>query len=292
MKALKKSGILLWSAILLTTMSLLTSSCSDKPTSEAVTEEKEPEVVTEEVKYDVNDVSSIIKAVEMAAGSWDKLWEQKDVEFNYQYLQADGKKDISVERYIFDNEASWARYTTHEVNVMPDAEGEVIQSFNGESASASMDGKIMEDPAAVGLADFLRRANYFWFTMNFKLGNPGTRHEYMGQETVNGKTYDKVSVSYHAEAVGKPQNDVYIVYVNPETKLIDRFLFSLPAFGVNDPVLLMEVGYSDINGLKLPTNRNVYMPNEQGEYPETPSLRQISENVKFNNGFSTEDFVL
>ncbi|MEM7548669.1 MAG: hypothetical protein AAF363_03285 [Bacteroidota bacterium] len=269
-------------------------SCSQKQASEETaqneTEAPVEEEAPEEITYDVNDVASIIEAVEMASGSWDKLWEQKDVEYTYTYASSDGKKDVSLERYIFDNENSWGKYSAHQINVLPEAEGEVIQCYIDNKPEISLNGEKMEGPEVIGGTEFLRKVNYFWFAMNFKLGDPGTSHEYMGQEEVNGVTYDKVGVSYDSETTGKPENDSYIVYVNPETKLIDRFFFSLPAWGVQEAVLLMEVDYTEMNGLQLPLVRRAYIPNEQGEYPETASVTQTSENIKFNNGFTVEDF--
>ena len=126
--------------------------------------------------------------------------------------------------------------------------------------------------------------------MNFKLADPGTIHKYEGLEVVNGISYDKVSIAYESEVTGKPQNDAYIVYINPDTKLIDRFFFSLPAMGVNQPAILMEVDYADYNGLKLPTTRRAYMPDPKtGKLATSPSLVQTSTNLKFENGFTAED---
>lgn len=274
-------------------MAILLANCSkpaETPVAEAPPEEPEEVIIT----YDVNDASSIIQAVEATAGDWDNLWALKDVEFTYSYHSpADDKMDLSTERYMFDTEHSWAKYSRHEINVFPEQEGETIQCYDGkDKAEVSLNGEVLEDEEALGLSQFLRKANYFWFVMNFKLDNPGTVHEYMGQEEVNGTTYDKVKVSYESEVTGKPENDTFVLFVNPETKLVDRFLFSLPAWEVMDPVLLMEVEYTEMEGLMLPTLRRAYIPNDEGQYSETPNLVQTSSDIKFNNGFTPEDFVV
>ena len=246
-----------------------------------------------EIQYDANNAESIIKAIESAAGGWENLWKLNDVEFTYTYHQPEtGKKDESVEQYHFDSESSRAVYETHEVNVFPDKTGKVIQCYDGTKAEVMFNGKKLDDPEAIGLSSFLRTANYFWFTMNFKLGNPGTAYELMDHETVNNINYDKVKVSYDNEVTGKPNNDTFILFVNPETHLVDRFLFSLPDWNVMDPVLLMEVEYSEHEGLKLPTKRYAFIPDEQGNYASDPSLVQTTSNIKFNNGFTLEDFRL
>ncbi len=261
---------------------------STKTTSEEVSKKEEPE--HKEITYDVKKPETIIKAISQASGGWNTLWNLKDVEYTYTYEQADGKKDVSIERYIFDGEYSWGKYTTHQVNVLPEGNQSIIQNYAKGKATVSMDGKEVTDEKILGTADFLRQVNYYWFMMNFKIGDPGTTYEYLGQETVDGKTYDKVTVTYDPIKTGKEANDAYILYVNPETKLIDQFYFSLPAWGINDTVLLMKVKYTEIDGIQVPTHRYAYIPNDKGEFPEEPSLSEISTDIKFNNGFKPEDF--
>ena len=234
--------------------------------------------------------TELIKSLEKAAGGWNALWDQKDVEFEYDYsYPAKGVKDFSVERYIFDGEHSWAKYTTHQVNIMPKEEGVVEMGLVNNVTTMTKDGEPVTDEKVVGTADFLRRANFFWFTMNFKLANPGTIHKYLGQEELAGITYEKVEVTYDSEETGKKNNDTYILYINPETSLVDQFYFSLPDFGVTSPVLKMKVTYSEINGLQIPARRDVWFPNDQGAYSEDANLVQKSLNIKFNNGFKPED---
>jgi len=274
---------------------LLFLSCNQKKEKNnieetATTEAVEKEAPKEkEITYDVNQPTTIIQAISEASGGWNNLWNLKDVQYTYTYEQADGKKDVSVERYIFDGEHSWGKYSIHQVNVMPEGEQSVIQYFAKGKATASMDGKEITDKKILGATDFLRQVNYYWFMMNFKIGDPGTSYEYKGQETVEGKVYDKVTITYDPEKTGKEANDAYILYVNSETKLIDQFYFSLPAWGINDAVLLMKVKYTEIDGIQVPTHRYAYIPNEKGEFPEKPSISEISTDVKFNNGFTSED---
>lgn len=236
------------------------------------------------------DPSDLIKQMEAKVGGWDKLWAQKDVEFQYNYVYADGKQDVSTERYIFEGEHSWAKYTQHDINVLPGKGGVVIQSLVNNQPACAQDGKAMNDQQVLGGTDFLRRANYFWFAMFHKLQNPGTIHKYLGTESVDGVNYHKISVAYESDKTGKPQNDAYVLYLNPETMLVDQFFFSLPAMGVHQPVLKMKVEYEAINGLLLPTKRWAYQPGPDGKPNAEPFLTQTSTQVKFNNGFTPEDF--
>ena len=89
----------------------------------------------------------------------------------------------------------------------------------------------------------------------------------------------------------KEQNDIYMLYVNPETKVIDRFYFSLPFLGVNDPVFIADYEYEDVDGQLISTKRTYYLPNEQGAYEDDPSLVQTMTNVTFGNGFTVENLM-
>ena len=73
--------------------------------------------------------------------------------------------------------------------------------------------------------------------------------------------------------------------------MIDFFYFSLPAMGVNDPIIKMEIGYDVVDGIYIPARRKSYAPNpETGKY--TLNGEYTFSNIKFNNGFKKEDFAL
>lgn len=261
----------------------LMSSCQNKTTAG----HNEHKVAT----YNVNDPKSIAENVVHASGGIEKLKSLKDVTYLYTYNDlAKGAKDISTERYVFEGELSYGKYSTHKVHVSPDLDGSITQVYDGKNAFVMHNNAKLETPEAVGTAMFLRQVNYFWLTMFFKMNDPGTIHEFMGKEKVGGITYDKLKVTYNAVSTGKEVNDGYILYVNPLTKLVDQFLFSLPAMGVNDIVLLMKVDYEEFKGVKLPTTRKMHAPDGKGGHTPNPVLIQTSTGLTFNNGFKTSDF--
>ncbi|MDT0608105.1 DUF6503 family protein [Croceitalea rosinachiae] len=266
-------------------------SCAEKTKKEV----KKTGAVVEEVEkapiYDTNDPQTVLAAIEYAHGGWNDLWKKGDVQYTYNYHSTDANKtDISTERYIFSNEASYGHYTKHEINVMPDVEGNVTQCFDGEKTVVLINGEKTDNPQGNVVGDFLRKANYFWFVMPYKLNDQGTITTYIGQEELNGKTYDKLNVTYDPKLTGKEENDIYILYVNPETKLIDRFFFSLPFMGVNEPVIIADYEYSDVEGQMIATKRNYYMPSPNG-YADSPNLVQTLTDIKFNSGFTTDNLM-
>lgn len=243
--------------------------------------------VKKEVVYDVNQPATLIKAVADATGGYDNLYALNDVQFDYSYIHPDGQKDVSVERYIFEGEVSWAKYSTHQINAAPTLKGDFVQFRKGDVATVALDGKSLEDPKLIGTAQFLRHANYMWFTMMFKLTDSGLVYEYNGQETIDGTNYDVVTVTYDKAATGKAADDIYKVHINPTTKLVDSFYFSLPAFGINAPVLFAKLTYTEIDGIQVITRRQMFKPSADGKGKE-PMVDQLTENVKFNNGFTAE----
>lgn len=248
-------------------------------------------VQVESSAADLTKEQQLIQALEAVNGGWEHLLSKQDVSFHYKYHDFAKGTDISEERYIFEGEASWADYTQHEVNILPDEEGKVMQSWVNGQSEMTLNGELVTDEDELAFTAFLRRANYFWFTMMYKLDDPGTQHEYLGTEEVNGIEYDKMSLTYEGASTGKEQNDGYVLYINPETHLVDFFYFSLPLFGVNEPVLRMELEYEEVDGLYIATTRKLFAPNpEKGEYVQ--GGQYVSSEIQFNNGFKEGDLAL
>jgi hypothetical protein len=230
---------------------------------------------------------SYVEAMVGAVGGRDSFYALKDVEYEYTY-RTKGKEDISVERYIFDGELSWAKFTKREAVLLVDLNGELIQGYDGQESWATLDGKLMEDPQALRMADFLRKTNYYWFTMMFKLLDPGAAYAYKGTKAGDGIEYDLIEITFN-EGVGDAQ-DIYVLYINPETRLVDQFLFTVMDFGRQDP-LLMKVEYEEVAGVKLPSKRR-YVPADWEGVPAEDQgwTDEISTSIKFKNGFQKAMF--
>lgn len=234
---------------------------------------------------------ALINKMQTVTGDYAKLWSKKDVSFDYVYDNFDAGKDVSQEKIIFDGEHTWASYSIHQRNVLPKQEGIAEQSLINGVPQLTLNGKFVTDKEALGATVFIREVNPFWFSMIYKLKDNGTIYSYLGKEEVDGTQYDKVSLKYDNGVTQKPADDEYILYFNPDSHLLDFFYFSLPAFGVNKPILKMTLSYEVIEGIYVPTLRESFGPNpETGEYQL--GGRYTFKNVKFNNGFKAEDLSL
>jgi uncharacterized protein DUF6503 len=234
--------------------------------------------------------NELLNALIEVNGGYKHIASKKDVQFTYIYDNQAKGKDVSTERHIFNGEHSWASYEQHERNVLPKQKGVALQSLIHGKPSLTLNRKPITDQKALDATVFLRKVNFYWFTMMYKLNDPGTNYHYLGTETVNHITYDKVSLHYDAAITKKENNDEYILYFNPNTHLVDFFYFSLPDWGVDKPILKMTLAYEKVDGVYLSTVRKSYGPNAKGEY-ELGGIYTCKD-IKFNNDFKVDDFKL
>ncbi|MEO1052702.1 MAG: DUF6503 family protein [Bacteroidota bacterium] len=265
--------------------------CSGGQTGGETAEQKEePVAETTPVEEEPSEAKKLVMEMVAANGGVDKFNSLNDVEFEYTYTDLLGNlSDVSTERYIFDGEYSWAQYDVHDKFVMPGQEGSVIQGYNGNECWSTFAGAAVTDSATMKMTDFLRKTNYYWFTMMYKLLDPGLTYELQGKKTINDLEYDIVKVGFEG-GVGDVQ-DTYVLYINPETKLVDQFLFTVLDFGIQDP-LLMVVEYQDVDGVKVPSYRKYGPGSWEGDINPDGiwAAENHYKNVKFNNGFDKASF--
>jgi hypothetical protein len=83
--------------------------------------------------------------------------------------------------------------------------------------------------------------------------------------------------------------DTYLLYINSQTKLVDRFLFTVMAFNMTNP-FVMDVEYETVEGVKLPLRRRYTKASWNGKILDPDWTEEVSMNIKFNNGFSRDLF--
>jgi hypothetical protein len=112
----------------------------------------------------------------------------------------------------------------------------VIENLNTKEGTAWMNGQKLEGEKA---AEMLKNAygawvnDSYWLIMPYKIHDPGVNLSYAGEETVDGKTYDKLALSF--EHVGLTPGDRYWAYVNRDTHLMDRWAFILESMPKDGP---------------------------------------------------------
>jgi hypothetical protein len=104
----------------------------------------------------------------------------------------------------------------------------VLENINTKEGTAYLEGRKAEGEKA---AELLKNAygawinDTYWLLMPYKLRDPGVNLSYAGEETIDGKTYDKLALSF--ANVGLTPGDRYWAYINRDTGLMDRWAFIL-----------------------------------------------------------------
>jgi len=238
---------------------------------------------------EAQEARQLISKVIEANGGQDGLHKLKDVSYDYHFLVKDNKvEDVSKERYIFNGEVSFAEYTKREIYALPQMPGKkYTQYFNGNKTVSTMDGNVITDQQPAFYGHILRKTNYYWFTMMFKLLDPGVNHKMLASRNVDGTTYRIVEMTF-GENIGESSKDKYVLYINPKTNRIDQFLYNATGFGVTEPSI-MKLKYEKIDGVYVSTYRKYAPADWDGNKKEGAWTEQYTKNVKFNNGYNLEN---
>lgn len=216
-------------------------------------------------------------------GDYQTLFNKQDVVYTYTYTTPDGKSDISTEKYIFNGELSYGLYHQHE-RTLTELEGTMEQGYDGTEYWLKHNGKVLNDATLLKRVKFNRPTNFYWFAMFQKLLDAGLNYEYLGEQD----GYDIVKITFNT-ADGKP-TDIYQVYINPKTSLVDHFLFTVADFGVMETPFLMQLEYESIDELLMPTKRQYKKSTWDAAVNEDPWIKVTWTDIKFNNGLSQADF--
>jgi Family of unknown function (DUF6503) len=98
---------------------------------------------------------------------------------------------------------------------------------NGEPLAGDELAKALEDSYAAWVNDT------YWLLMPYKLRDPGVNLSYAGEETVDGKDYDKVALTF--DSVGLTPGDRYWAYINRQTGMMDRWAYILQSYPPDRP---------------------------------------------------------
>lgn len=220
-------------------------------------------------------------------GNYEQLRKKKDVTYTYTYQTPDGKTDVSTEKYIFNGELSYGAYKQHE-RTLPNLKGLIEQGYDGQEYWLKHNGELLNDDTYLKRVKFNRPTNFYWFTMFQKLLDPGLNYENLGEETINDKLYNVVKITFQSDN-DKP-TDIYQLYINKNTKLVDQFLFTVADFGKMEIPFLMKLQYKKVDDLLIPTTRQYKESTWKADVTDKPWIKVNWTDIKFNNNLSIQDF--
>ncbi len=236
-------------------------------------------------KSNYKDIYGLAQSVINNMGGAHALLQRKDVSYELtQHHIATGKKDISIEKYIFGENYSSGDYYLHNWKVFPTIKDPIHQfSHEGEAHLIIKDKLIVNN---IQLEETLqtRVDNLFEFSFPFQITDSKFILENMGKRKVNNISYNLIKLSFKPDYV--PENhSVFILYINPRTHLIDQYLFSKPQEGLLEPRILVKLNYKELNNIMFPVKREFYQADSKGNIiSELVEVHSYS-NLQFDNGF-------
>lgn len=153
----------------------------------------------------------------------------------------------------------WDRFTGDYRVSGKNREGEdvlVIMNTNTKEGKAWKNGQPVADPAELLTFGYRRFINdTYWLLMGFKSFDPGVSREYAGEKTdAAGNVYDVVRFSF--DKVGLTPGDVYWMWVNRKTGLVDQWHMKLEGSKPEEePGVIIFHDYKRFGGLQISTRR-------------------------------------
>ena len=232
------------------------------------------------------DAKKMVSDMITAVGGKKNFYSLKNVQYDYEYRNPSAPMTLlNHETHVFRNELSYATYKEHSVSG-PNGE-KIVEGYDGNEAWVTVNGQLSDDEQLNNMSRFMRKTNFYWFTMFFKLLDPGVNHEFLGNKKVDGKSYDLVKITF-GDDVGDAQ-DTYVLFINKDTGLVDQFLFTVMSFELKDP-LLMVMEYETIDGIKIPSKRKYIEADWEGKITGDQWTITNWTNIDFNTEIDTALF--
>lgn len=265
-------------------LSCLFLSCNNTNKTESKETEKAKDAPSQKFQ---NKGHELVYNMVQKVGDYETLTNKRNVSYTYTYQTPDEKKDVSNERYIFDGELSYGKYNTHE-KTLPQLDGVIEQGYGGNEFWLKQNGEILTDPALLKAVAFNRPTNFYWFTMMQKLMDPGVNYEHLGEKTIADQEYDIVKISFESKD-DKP-TDIYQLYINKKTAIVDQFLFTVADFGAMETPFLMQLEYKNVDGILIPAKRQYKKSTWDAEVTDQPWVYVNWTDIKFNTDLTKKDF--
>jgi len=155
----------------------------------------------------------------------------------------------------------WDRFTGDYRVSGKNREGEdvlVVMNINTKEGKAWKNGQAVADPKDLLTFGYRRFINdTYWLLMGFKSFDPGVSREYAGEKSdAGGNVYDVVQFSF--DKVGLTPGDVYWMWVNRKTGLVDQWHMKLEGSKPEDEAgVVLFHDYERFGGLQISTRREI-----------------------------------
>jgi hypothetical protein len=157
-----------------------------------------------------------------------------------------------------------------------DPASRTVQVWDGREAWSEPADAPLETPVR-----FTTRTEHFWFSLPWKLADPGARLELLEDEERDGKRCHRVRVTYEP-GVGDTPQDWYIYSFNADSGLLEGVVFTVTFFGPEPgetgftPYHGVWSDYVQAGGLRIASRRSFGRWNE-GKAAEPPFSERLLE---------------
>ncbi|MEM1093333.1 MAG: DUF6503 family protein [Bacteroidota bacterium] len=194
----------------------------------------------------------VLRTIE-AHGGLDAWFSAPTSSYTWEYGNVDS--DIRFKSYLVADNAS--RRVYHDLMTLGSYNDP--QPVNARFAWDGTDAWMSPDTISNPNPRFWATTGYYFQSIPFILADPGLTYELLPDEALNGTTYELVKVGFD-EGVGDSSGDTYILYVNPETSLVDVIRYTV-TYGRGRPAadaqpretLMYYEDYVTVDGLTTPT---------------------------------------
>jgi len=157
----------------------------------------------------------------------------------------------------------------------------ILENINTKEGTAWLDGQKLEGDKAKEMLENGYGAwvnDTYWLIMPYKLQDPGVNLTYAGEETIDGKVYDKLGLTFGK--VGLTPGDHYTAYFNRDTHLMDRWAFVLESMKKEDPPSVWKwEGWQKYGNIMLAPHRNHVGDDKKLELGDISAPAQLADAV-------------
>ncbi|WP_299530650.1 DUF6503 family protein [Ulvibacterium sp.] len=157
--------------------------------------------------------------------------------------------------------------------------------FDGKVAWAVPDASEVSGKSAA----FYYNLDFYFIGLPFLLKDPGVNISYAGKTVINDRTFESLKVTFGSE-VGLTPEDVYYLYIDPETNLMEILTYSVSYFDKENSKVSSAKVYSDyrrIQGLMMPHKMENFEWNE-GAIGKSKNHLRIFSAIQFLKGIPNE----
>ncbi|MFT5143130.1 MAG: hypothetical protein ACI80V_003702 [Rhodothermales bacterium] len=247
---------------------LLLSACAPSAEQPGGSEASKAQAAAATARLSATPAGQTVLRAVTAHGGLQAWYEAPTSSYNWEYSNA-GSNTRFKSFLVADNATRLAYHDLTEMGV-PDSVGPVEAQFAWNGDVAWMNPPEIMSPNPM----FWATTGYYFQSIPFVLADPGLRYDALPADTLDGRPYDMVRVSYDV-GVGYSDGDSYTLYVDQETDMLRAIRYTVtygrgrPAEGAPQRENLFYYNdYTTVDGLKMPTHfiGYQYADGQKGDY--------------------------